>query len=349
MTYEKILNRMLAAVPADVDKREGSILYDAVAPAAVELAQMYIELDVVLNETFADTASREYLVRRASERGVSPYSATYAAVKGVFNVEVPLDSRFSLEGYHYKVAELLDASEHSYKLVCETAGSGPNCVVGRLVPVAWIEGLKTAQLTEVLVPGEDDEDTEVFRKRYLASLDSQAFGGNIVDYKNRVNALDGVGGVKVYPVWNGGGTVKLVLVDSLYAKPSQALISQVQTAVDPTQNQGQGVGIAPIGHVVTVVGATETTIDLTFSLTYQSGWSWSDVEGYVKDTVDAYFKELNQTWADQSQLIVRISQLESRLLGLEGIVDVENTKLNNQASNLTLGADCIAKRGEIHV
>ena len=38
------------------------------------------------------------------------------------------------------------------------------------------------------------------------SMDAQSFGGNVADYKERVNAMNGVGGVKVYPVWNGGGT-----------------------------------------------------------------------------------------------------------------------------------------------
>ena len=71
-TYEAILSRMLARIPEDFDKREGSIIYDALAPAAVELAMIYMELDAVLNQLFADTASREYLIRRAAERGHSP-------------------------------------------------------------------------------------------------------------------------------------------------------------------------------------------------------------------------------------------------------------------------------------
>ena len=37
-TYEQILQRMLARVPGDIDKREGSIIYDALAPAAVEIS-----------------------------------------------------------------------------------------------------------------------------------------------------------------------------------------------------------------------------------------------------------------------------------------------------------------------
>lgn len=57
MTFEFILDRMLDRVPDTVDKREGSIIYDALAPAAAELAKTYMELDVVMDEAFVDTAS----------------------------------------------------------------------------------------------------------------------------------------------------------------------------------------------------------------------------------------------------------------------------------------------------
>ena len=47
-TFENILKRMLDKVPDILDKRQGSIIYDALAPAAAELAQCYISLDVFL-------------------------------------------------------------------------------------------------------------------------------------------------------------------------------------------------------------------------------------------------------------------------------------------------------------
>ena len=34
MTFENIMDRCLSRVSASVDKREGSIVYDAIAPAA---------------------------------------------------------------------------------------------------------------------------------------------------------------------------------------------------------------------------------------------------------------------------------------------------------------------------
>jgi len=351
MTYEFILQRMLNRVLSEnpnLDTREGSIIYNALAPAAVELTSAYIQLDFILNSTFADTASRDYLVLRAAERGLTPYPETYAILQGEFNMDVPIGSRFSLanEALNYKVISRISAGV--FRLQCETIGSIANDAVGQLIPIDYIEGLTSAQLTALLTPGEDEEETEAFRKRYFDSLNAEAFGGNIKDYKEKTNALPGVGGVKVYPTWNGGGTVRLAIVASDYSVPVSDLIDSVQTAIDPTENQGKGVGIAPIGHVVTVTGVTTETVDIVTEVTYQEGWDWNDVKPYAEAAVDSYFKELSQSWADNDFLIVRISQIEIRFLDLPGVVDIANTTLNGVAQNLTLGADEIPVRGDVH-
>ena len=145
-----------------------------------------------------------------------------------------------------------------------------------------------------------------------------------------------------------GGTVKVVIINSTFAVPSETLVDQVQTAIDPLQNAGEGVGIAPIGHVVMVEGVAEETIDLSFALYYQRGWTWDDVSGYVTEAVEGYFTELAEGWADQEEaLVVRISQIESRLLGITGILDIANTKINEEAANYTLALDHIPVLGSI--
>lgn len=353
VTFEVILQRMLDAVPDKFDKREGSVIYDALAPAAIELTNMYIELDIILNESFADTETRDYLIKRAAERGLEPEPATKAVLVGKFTpqgVTIPDGARFSCETLNYKVTEAKESTADAdyYYLQCETAGEDGNKFFGQLIPIDYIEGLETAELTEIAIPGEDEEDTEVFRQRYFDSFNSQAYGGNKQDYKEKTNSLDGVGGVKVYPVWNGGGTVKLVIIDSQHNVPSSTLISKVQTAIDPTQNAGEGLGIAPIGHVVTVSGVTGVTINITATITYQTGWDWDAAKPYIQAAVDAYFKELAETWENETSLVVRISQIESRILACTGVLDVTDTKLNNKTSNINLTDVQIPIRGLIN-
>ena len=86
-TCKAVLERMLGRVPAVLDKREGSVLFDAHAPAALEIGQLYIELERVLAESFGGTASRQYLILRAAERGITPYPATHAILRAVAEPE----------------------------------------------------------------------------------------------------------------------------------------------------------------------------------------------------------------------------------------------------------------------
>lgn len=346
MTYEILLQRMLSRVPDTMDKREGSVIYDALAPAAVELQNMYIELDVIIKETFGDTASRKFLVKRAKERGLKPEEATKAVLKGKFNIDIPIGSRFSLDNLNYEAIEKI--SSGFYKLQCETAGVIGNSNFGTLVPIEYIKDLSSAEITELLIPGENEEDTEIFRQRYFDSFNPEAFGGNEADYKEKVKKIQGVGGVKVYAVWAGGGTVKLVILNSEFKKPTTELIDLVQTTVDPVQNQGKGLGTAPVGHIVTVVGSAEETITIKLNnITYQNGGNWGSVQLRVIEIIDKYLEELNKTWENNEHLIVRISQIESRLLEIPEILDLSDTLINNASGNFHLGPNSIALRGGI--
>ena len=343
MTFDYLLQNMLDRVPDCFDKREGSIIYNALAPSAAELAEAYILLSLTYDEAYADTCSYNSLVKKCRERGITPLSATNAIAKAKFNIDVPIGSRFSLDDLNFVVVEKINDKE--FKLQCEE--TGPISVTGNLIPIEYIQGLESAILTEILVNGEYEEDEDSLRKRYFNSLESEAFGGNIADYKEKVNKLQDVGGVKVDPVWKGGGTVRLVIINSKFETPSNDLIARVQEKIDPLEHQGKGVGIAPIDHVVTIEGVKNTEININTKITYESGWNFEELKGHIEECVDSYFTELNKTWEDNENLVIRISQIETRILSLEGVLDIENTSLNGVESNLKLDKYCIAKRGVI--
>lgn len=397
-TYDTILNRMLETARLhnkNLDSREGSLLWLGQAPAAVELQNLYIALDTVLRETFADTASRDYLILRAAERGITPFPATPTVLKMAVtpvSLSLEMNARFSIGELNYYVSENLN--DGNYAITCETPGEVGNEYDATVIPIEYVAGLETCVVTAVLIPGENEEDTEAFRQRYLNSLNAQAFGGNRIDYIQKVNAIPGVGGVKVYRAWNGnikpselrpptgtdawiagqsnvpadvkvwinsvytaaansqltvGGTVKLIIIDSTFSTPSETLVAQVQTTVDPVQNAGEGIGIAPIGHVVKVEGVKSESVNLSFTLQYQRDWTWEDVKGYVKNVIESYFLELAKSWAEQEDaIVVRLSQIESRMLDVSGILDISNTQINGISSNCVLPFDCIPTLGNLN-
>jgi len=400
-TYEALLASAMARVTAAVDKREGSMVMNGVAPSMAELAQLYIAADFVFQATYLLTAPREYLIKRASDRNMAPYPASAAVFRAVFNIEVPVGTRFSCEDLNFIVTgRLTDDTDTdtrlSHEVTCETVGAVANSYAGTLIPVEYVSGLTLAELVELVVPGDEEEETETFRQRVLDSFQSQAFGGNQADYIEKVRAIAGVGAVKVHAVWNGdispselipgdevtawyeaavgsleapvaawltaiytaaqsrkltvGGAVRLVIMASNNAVPSDTFLEEIQTAVDPVQNAGEGLGLAPIGHVVNVVGVEPETVDITLNLTYAAGWDWAAVQSYVVAVIDEYFAELAESWATADFLTVRISQIESRILSACSamVTDIGGTQINGVEANLVLGADSIPVRGAVN-
>ena len=134
------------------------------------------------------------------------------------------------------------------------------------------------------------------------------------------------------------------------AVPSDTFLEEIQTAVDPVQNAGEGLGLAPIGHVVNVVGVEPETVDITLNLTYAAGWDWAAVQSYVVAVIDEYFAELAESWATADFLTVRISQIESRILSACSamVTDIGGTQINGVEANLVLGADSIPVRGAVN-
>jgi uncharacterized phage protein gp47/JayE len=383
VTYEEILERMLARVSDKFDKREGSVIFDTHSPTAIELQNLYIELNRLLAEAYGDSASREYLILRCAERGLSPYEATNAILKGVFtpaNIDVT-GQRFNIGSMNYVVTEKI--ADDEYKVQCESSGITGNQYLGTMIPMEYIEGLETAELTEVLIPGEDEEDTEDLRTRYFASFEEKAFGGNMRDYLEKTNAIPGVGSTKVTRIWNSdirpadmiptakvetwykgivdtldqevalwlssvyaaaqdkklttGGTVLLTILNSDFGTASNTLIETVQETIDPAEFAGEGYGLAPIGHVVTVKSADAVEITVKTTITFETGYSWSNLQTSIDTAISDYLLELRKSWADTDHLVVRTSHIETRLLAISGIVDIDNTKINGSTNNLTLG------------
>lgn len=335
ISYDELLNRALRRVGTGTDTSEGSFLFDAIAPCVAELYEAYLYIDELEKRVFADTAYGEYLDRRCAERGIYRKQATHSIRKGYFDNEVPIGSRWGKEELVYIVTEMVQ--DGAYLLKCEQTGVIGNRYDGNLINMDAIENINAATLGEVVISGANEEQDDVLRCRYFNSFEKEAFGGNVADYKEKVESIDGVGKVKVYPAWDGGGTVKLRLLDSDNNIPSSELLELVQTQIDPVQNSGEGLGIAPIGHSVTVEAASKVEVQLTTHLTFK-GSSWENVSSLVNEVIEKYFSELRANWSE-SDIVVRISQIESRLLEIEGIIDIENTQINGSDRNLYLSGE----------
>lgn len=332
-TYEALLERMLARVPDGLDKREGSIIFDALAPAAAEMAQMYMELEANTDLFFADTATDGYLERTIAWSGIVRRTATHAQLKGEFTqadgspAEIPLNSRFSLEMHNYRAIERL--APGVFRLECETEGAEGNRHFGDLLPVDYIPGLARGKLTELIVPGEDRETDEALRVRYFEAVRRPSTSGNKAHYAEWASRIAGVGGARVFPLWNGPKTVKVVIVDTDKHPAAPLLVEQVQRYIDP--EPGRGEGQAPIGAVVTVASASSKPVTVRAKVKLAPGYALQTVSDRFWEALERYRKEhaLSITY-------ISASVMGSLLLATEGVADYEGLTLNGAAGNVTL-------------
>lgn len=69
-TDKQILQRMLNTVPNDLDKREGSFIWDSLSPASIELAWQKSAIGYIVQRVFAKYAEDEWLDRIAADYGL---------------------------------------------------------------------------------------------------------------------------------------------------------------------------------------------------------------------------------------------------------------------------------------
>ena len=348
MTYQNIMRRMLSRVPEGIDKREGSVIWDALAPAALELEMGYITLEYALMQGFADTAERDYLIRKCAERAIRPLPATQALLRGVFlpqEIDVR-GKRFSLGELNF-VAEEPEGADGQWRVRCETAGSEGNRHLGALIPIEYVAGLESARLTDVLIPGEDEEDTEALRQRYFDSFGILGMGGNVREYMDVIEPLPGVGGVRITRRKRGERRFRATIIDSEFGAASDALIQSVQAVVDPLGDE-MGEGLAAIGHVVTVDTPEAVPISVTARMDFLPGYSWEMMREEMLAVIEGYLLELRRGWGSGQAgepTVVRLSQLETRLLAVTGVLDVRDLTINGQRDNLVIAGDGIPVMG----
>lgn len=338
--FETIMERMLDSVPPNIDKRQGSVIYNALAPAAAELAQAYVWLESSFDLVFADTAMGEFLDKRVAESGIKRQPATRAVWQAEFDINVPAGFRFFLDTHNLYFISLGNG-----QLQAETAGEVGNATSMKdipLQPVETIPGLSVAQLTNLLVPGAEEEDDQTLFERYQVRVRREAVSANKAHYKAWAEDVEGVGKSKIFPLALGEGTVKIVITDSNIEPATRALIDAVQRFIDPVE--GHGEGEAPIGARVTVVSADWRDIDISARVSLESGRSIEEATNELEQGIRELFRTL--AFEDAS---IRISAIHQILQRSISVFDYSEVTLDGAESNLRLDEVEIPRIGQVRL
>lgn len=337
-TFENIMKRMLSKIPDNLDKREGSIIYDALAPACAEMTELYIELDNILELAFTETSNGKWLEMRCAEQGIYRKEAVKAQRVGIFNVKVPIESRFSIDNVVYKVIKEIDTTgeDKQYVLECEKAGEIGNTPIGNLLPLNYIDHLESAILSDILVSGTEEESDEALKLRYKQNSEQAPTSGNVFHYMQWAKEVKNVGAARVIPVWDGANTVKVLIVDGDLQQASDEIVNSVQEHIDPNIT-GLGKGTAPIGCKCTVESALKTPINISAHI---NGVEVSKVLNIFKSKVELYFKDLiKQKWQSGEEYSASYAKIGALLLECiveAGGIDYNNLLINDVIANVEL-------------
>lgn len=330
MTYENILNDMLSRVPSNVDKREGSIIYDAIAPTAFKLSETYFNLSTFIDLFFVDTSTGEYLDKLCKAFGVDRKKPTKAVRKIITNGIIPIESRFSISDISYVVISKLSDTE--YFVECEDFGSIGNLYSG---PLTSLNNLNVeAELSEIVDSGENIETDESLRERYYLKVRNPATSGNIYDYLNWALKVEGVGKAKVFPLWNGPGTVKVIIIDT-DMKIDTTLESRVYDYIET---------VRPIGAEVTVNSPIAHTIDISASVELDN----SKTLGVVIESFTLNLNEYLYSLTFKND-VISYAKIGSILLSTPGIKDYNNLLVNASDVNIVLTEEEIPILNDINI
>lgn len=361
-TFAKLLADMLARVPADLNKREGSLIRTSLAAAAWAIEGLYLDMGYIQKQAYGETATTEYLDHIAEEAGLTRKEAVPAIREGRFNIAPPLGTQFMImqEGgnIYYTLTKAAENSpDLSYpdtpfvgELTCDTAGAIGNVYSGALGVVGFVNGLTDALLIGTIIPGEDVETDDSLRARYLSAIGRVEFAGNIDAYKKYLLAQTGVGAVQIYPVWNGPGTVLISVVDEDYLPITSAKLSELQILVCPSEGEGSspsanGYGMAPIGAVVTITTPNAFPISITADILIKSTSSRtiSEIQADALTAMNEYIKEQCEYWGEMSKwnvasysLTIYYNKVLSILNNIDGVEVATSMIINQDRADIIL-------------
>lgn len=170
------------------------------------------------------------------------------------------------------------------------------------------------------------------RERYYTKVRTPATSGNKWHYLNWAKEVIGVGDARVFPLWNGNGTVKIVIINSNKRAADSILINNVANYIEDNR---------PIGANVTVVSATEKPININVTLVIDSkNYVLENIKTDIERNIVEYLKKI----AFVSDY-VSYAQIGNIIFNTEGVIDYSSLLLNNGTANITINNEEVAVLG----
>lgn len=338
LTPERIKANMLSDLEvkgAHIDSREGSYANTLVSVAAYQIYKLYQQFPSLLSMVFPDETSGEYIDKNAAQVGMVRAAGKKATVLITFT---------GANGTYIPAGTALYAPESGLQFIttADTTITGGTAVVQAEaaeigadynLPAGYITsmyinvaGVLTVRNHEAATGGVNEESDIDFYARYHQRRTLPITSGNKNHYIAWATEVAGVSYANCIPLWNGNGTVKVIIAGANRGAVDETIRGACETHIEDER---------PIGASVTVVSVAEREIPLTASVTL--------VEGYTADQVgDQLEAAVNELLASQpfgTTVTIPFSRFLACLLQCPGVADYSAYTVDGGTSAVVINAE----------
>ena len=333
-TEENIKKEMLDNISDEVDKTENKFINNAITPAAIKFAETYIGLDYIASkldvENLKDDELERFVYQRTGqERKPATKATATVIISGQEGAKISKGDLVGADTVNFISTEdktIDDTGQMAVNIECESSGTIGNVPAGAIkyFPVS-IPGLTSVTNTEPITNGYNAESDESLLERYYERIRTPTTSGNKYHYLNWAKEVTGVGDAKVIPLWNGPGTVKVIIVDSNKNPATEDLITNVFQYIEEER---------PIGATVTVVSAIAKNVEITAKASLAEGYTIQLVLDRFKEALEEYRKDV--AFKDS---YISYAAIGNILFTVDGVLDYTDLQLNGAMKNIALGEE----------
>lgn len=331
-TADTIRADILSYIDSKYDSLPGSLVFEISQGLAQTLESKYVEAEDALQQKFAGTADFDNLKVIAYERGVDWKDATAAhglvTISGAVGTVIPIGTAVANTTNEYlTTAEATIGTDGttSAAVSCSTLGLNGNTAIGTItIFPKTVSGLNTVTNTVAFTNGYASETRDELLARYYAEIRTPATSGNVYHYQKWALSIAGVGMVKVKPLWNGNGTVKVVIINGSKEIATPELIKQVADYIET---------VRPIGPQIEVTTAELLPIGISCKVSLETNYLLADVVASITTNVNSFFKEITFVTPN-----VYYAKLGNIIFDTKGVTNIDYTtfRVNGLASDVSL-------------
>ena len=338
-TYEVIKQRTLDNINLNIDKREGSILNTFTSANSMSLAKAYMDMGDIMSIGFIEDGFDAFLDKRVNEFGIYRKEGLKATgkikVTGKEGTVINNGTVFLCNDLKFVMLNdvVIGQGDDICHVEADEVGYIYNLLPNNVFSVtSQINGLESATNEEAFTNGVDVESDEDLRERFKKAINSPSASGNKSHYEEWALEVNGVGRAVIYPLWNGNGTVKVMVTGNDNKPVPENVLENCKLHIEENM---------PIGCSLTVVTATNLEIPIKASIKLRGGYTVEEVKSEFEVLLREYMKTVTTE--------LTYSKVYGILINIVGVRDIVSLTVNNNSSNISIAEDKVIEISSLDI